>query len=106
MNKNTASLAGAVRIKLCLVLDSMPAHRCNRKLLRRCVPQRIYVTLFPCNECAKLMIQAGIVEVVYHEVSAATHDVAGRMTSVMSSTRHASLLDGAASECLGMPCAG
>ena len=30
--------------------------------------QRIYVTLFPCNECAKLMIQAGIVEVVYYEV--------------------------------------
>ena len=26
------------------------------------------MTLFPCNECAKLMIQAGIVEVVYHEV--------------------------------------
>ena len=30
--------------------------------------QRMYVTLFPCNECAKLMIQAGIVEVVYYEV--------------------------------------
>lgn len=28
---------------------------------------RVYVTLFPCNECAKLMIQAGIVEVIYHE---------------------------------------
>ena len=28
------------------------------------------MTLFPCNECAKLMIQAGIVEVVYHEVRA------------------------------------
>ena len=27
------------------------------------------MTLFPCNECAKLMIQAGIVEVVYFEVS-------------------------------------
>ncbi|MFW5852703.1 MAG: deoxycytidylate deaminase [Nanoarchaeota archaeon] len=26
---------------------------------------RIYVTLFPCNECAKLIIQAGITEVVY-----------------------------------------
>ena len=25
----------------------------------------IYVTLFPCNECAKLIIQAGIKEVVY-----------------------------------------
>ncbi|RZF37349.1 hypothetical protein LSTR_LSTR010444 [Laodelphax striatellus] len=26
---------------------------------------RIYVALFPCNECAKLIIQAGISEVVY-----------------------------------------
>ena len=26
---------------------------------------KIYVTLFPCNECAKLIIQAGIKEVVY-----------------------------------------
>ncbi|CAK9199930.1 unnamed protein product [Sphagnum troendelagicum] len=27
--------------------------------------QRLYVTLFPCNECAKVIIQAGIAEVVY-----------------------------------------
>jgi len=37
-----------------------------------CLPctfcQRIYVTLFPCNECAKLIIQAGIREVIFHEV--------------------------------------
>ena len=26
---------------------------------------RIYVDLFPCNECAKLIVQAGIKEVVY-----------------------------------------
>ncbi len=26
---------------------------------------RIYVTLFPCNECAKLIIQSGIREIVY-----------------------------------------
>lgn len=26
---------------------------------------RIYVSLFPCNECAKLIIQAGIIEVIY-----------------------------------------
>ena len=25
----------------------------------------IYVTLFPCNECAKLIIQSGIKEVIY-----------------------------------------
>lgn len=29
--------------------------------------QRIYVTMFPCNECAKLVIQAGLVEVIYCE---------------------------------------
>lgn len=28
----------------------------------------IYVTMFPCNECAKLLVQAGIKEVVYFEV--------------------------------------
>lgn len=28
---------------------------------------RIYVTLFPCNECAKLIIQSGIREVIYLE---------------------------------------
>ncbi|XP_030048522.1 deoxycytidylate deaminase isoform X2 [Microcaecilia unicolor] len=33
---------------------------------------RIYVTLFPCNECAKLIIQAGIKEVVF--VSDKNHD--------------------------------
>jgi deoxycytidylate deaminase len=32
--------------------------------------QRIYVTLFPCNECAKLLIQAGINEVIFNEVGA------------------------------------
>ncbi|UCC43650.1 MAG: dCMP deaminase family protein [Candidatus Zixiibacteriota bacterium] len=26
---------------------------------------RLYVSLFPCNECAKLMVQVGIKEVVY-----------------------------------------
>jgi dCMP deaminase len=28
---------------------------------------RIYVTLYPCNECAKLIIQSGIREVIYLE---------------------------------------
>ncbi len=35
------------------------------------VLQRLYVTMFPCNECAKLLIQAGITEVVFYEVSIA-----------------------------------
>lgn len=26
---------------------------------------KMYVTLFPCNECAKVIIQAGICEVIY-----------------------------------------
>lgn len=26
---------------------------------------RLYVGLFPCNECAKLIIQSGIIEVIY-----------------------------------------
>lgn len=28
----------------------------------------MYVTMFPCNECSKLLIQAGIREVVFYEV--------------------------------------
>ena len=28
----------------------------------------IYVTMIPCNNCAKLLIQAGIAEVVFFEV--------------------------------------
>ena len=28
---------------------------------------RIYVTLFPCNECAKAIIQSGIKEVIYFD---------------------------------------
>lgn len=31
------------------------------------VLQAIYVTMFPCCECAKLLIQAGIREVVFFE---------------------------------------
>lgn len=29
------------------------------------VVEQIYVALFPCNECAKLIIQSGIREVIY-----------------------------------------
>ena len=28
---------------------------------------KLYVTLFPCNECAKAIIQSGITEVIYRE---------------------------------------
>ena len=35
---------------------------CNGKSLRNA---KIYVALFPCNECAKAIIQSGISEVVY-----------------------------------------
>ncbi len=36
---------------------------------------RIYVTLFPCNECAKLIIQSGIKEVVFLEEKYAGTDI-------------------------------
>lgn len=35
---------------------------------------KIYVTLFPCNECAKLIIQSGIKEVIYESDKYATTD--------------------------------
>ncbi|CAI9787322.1 unnamed protein product [Fraxinus pennsylvanica] len=28
--------------------------------------QRLYVTMFPCNECAKIIIQSGVLEVIYY----------------------------------------
>ncbi|KAK9816788.1 hypothetical protein WJX72_005107 [[Myrmecia] bisecta] len=28
---------------------------------------KLYVTMFPCNECAKLLIQAGVKEVIFYE---------------------------------------
>lgn len=34
--------------------------------------QRLYVTMFPCNECAKMIVQAGLREVVYCEAKDAT----------------------------------
>ena len=34
----------------------------NSADLRGC---KIYVTLFPCNECAKMIIQSGITEIIY-----------------------------------------
>ena len=35
---------------------------------------RIYTTLFPCNECAKAIIQSGIKEVVYYSDKYASTD--------------------------------
>jgi len=37
---------------------------CDRGNVRGCI---VYTTLFPCNECAKAIIQSGIAEVVYME---------------------------------------
>ena len=39
----------------------------------------LYVTLFPCNECAKLIIQSGIKEIVF--VSDKYHDTDASMAS-------------------------
>ncbi len=52
-------------------LDTKYAYVCHSELnaiLNSKIPvrdSRIYVTLFPCNECAKAIIQAGIKEVIY-----------------------------------------
>ena len=43
-------------------MNSVLNYRGNRKELESA---RIYVDLFPCNECAKIIIQAGIKEVIY-----------------------------------------
>ena len=52
-------------------LDTKYAYVCHSELnaiLNSKIPVRgckLYVTLFPCNECAKALIQAGIKEVIY-----------------------------------------
>ena len=43
-------------------MNAILNYRGNRKELENA---KIYVDLFPCNECAKLIIQAGIKEVIY-----------------------------------------
>lgn len=43
-------------------MNAVLNYRGNRKELENA---KIYVDLFPCNECAKIIIQAGIKEVVY-----------------------------------------
>ena len=43
-------------------MNAVLNYRGNRKELENA---KIYVDLFPCNECAKIIIQAGINEVVY-----------------------------------------
>ncbi len=44
---------------------------CDRGNVRDCI---CYTTLFPCNECAKAIIQSGIAEVVYMEDKYADSD--------------------------------
>ena len=43
-------------------MNAILNYRGNRKELENA---KLYVDLFPCNECAKLIIQAGIKEVIY-----------------------------------------
>ncbi len=44
---------------------------CYRGSVKDCI---VYTTLFPCNECAKAIIQSGITEVVYKEDKYAESD--------------------------------
>ena len=43
-------------------MNAILNYRGSRKELEEA---KIYVDLFPCNECAKLIIQSGIKEVIY-----------------------------------------
>ena len=46
-------------------MNAVLNYRGNRKELENA---KIYVDLFPCNECAKIIIQAGIKRVVFNEL--------------------------------------
>ena len=74
LNKNTASITGAVSLLVPWADHTCPARpgtcsTTNYHKSRICALQKVYVTMFPCNECAKLLIQAGIREVIFREVS-------------------------------------
>jgi dCMP deaminase len=97
LNKNATSLAGAVRPSIFFSWErerrgwgfsSAPTLRPPpRASLRRShahppppLPppeQSMYVTMFPCNECSKLLIQAGIREVVFYEDKQANAEAPG-----------------------------
>lgn len=58
----------------------------NAMSLKGCV---VYVKLFPCNECAKLIIQSGIAEVVYFsdKYKGVEHMIASRRMLEMAGVR-------------------
>lgn len=70
MNKNAESLVGC-KARLRAVLESGASSSPHVTCLPRACRQ-MYVALFPCNECAKLIIQSGIREVIF--VSDKYHD--------------------------------
>jgi len=49
--------------------------------IRGCV---LYTTLYPCNECAKLIVQSGIVEVIYLENKYANTESVRISTEIMN----------------------
>ncbi len=59
----------------CAPLQQGQLRQCNTHACGQCqltclrALQKLYVTMFPCNECAKLLIQAGVKEVIFYEAS-------------------------------------
>lgn len=69
-----------IGIEKVLFLDTKYAYVCHGELNAilnyrgNLEGSKIYVALFPCNECAKAIIQSGIKEVVYKSDKYATSD--------------------------------
>lgn len=51
---------------------------CNSVHLDRVVGSTLYVTLFPCSDCAKLIIQTGIKHIYYLNEPKVSHGVSGQ----------------------------
>ena len=51
---------------------------------------RVYVTLFPCNECAKAIIQSGIKEIIYYpdKYHHAPYSMASRRLFTLTSVKY------------------
>jgi dCMP deaminase len=65
LNRNTVSCHKAGRSPRATPESARAHHRAHLPTQASSRGARLYATLFPCNDCAKLIIQAGIAEVVF-----------------------------------------
>lgn len=70
--QNTLLVSSSVRTSTPILNEFSVCHAEMNAILNKnqaeCSGSTIYTTLYPCNECAKLIIQSGIENVIYAQV--------------------------------------